>query len=224
METRLLYVLLFISTPLRRKTSRLCLVFYNSNKGGRSIPKHGLDIFDHGINREISYSWKVSQQDGRLWLACFLPSNFVVMPFKTMKTLFFSPKVLFLHNFLKKFKYWNFLTFLQKKFLNKVEGTSLRNYIFWYPFNNNVNVVNDFERIQFFRRKPIYFSRKDPNYVSFEKFNYFCRIQRKFAIIWWLKNFQIQPDANVKPGKPIHKSVDKRSFSAFWEDDFSSRL
>ena len=56
-----------------------------------------------------------------------------------------------------------------------------RNNTIWYAFYSNFATFKDFEKIQVFFEKPIYFFKKDPNFERFEESYYFSRILRQIS-------------------------------------------
>ena len=81
---------------------------------------------------------------------------------------FFFEKILFLQICCNFSNFKNFLiVFRKKNFTIKVQKTFLRKIIIWYEFFSKFATFTDFEKIEcFFSKKHIYFSNRNPNFVS----------------------------------------------------------
>ena len=140
-------------------------------------------------------------QDDRIHLAYFLPSNFKIR-------IPLEKKTSTLQSNFPNFK--SFLFFFQEIFKISVEKTFQRINIIWYIFYRKFATFTDFEKNLVFSKKNPLFSKKTSQFsYVFEKSYYF---HRKFTIVWWWKMFKFRIvfrsfcagnwQANIKKKKP----------------------
>ena len=128
------------------------------------------------------------------------------MLFNRKKTFFFKNYSSSYFNF-SKFKIFDI--FLPKNLINRLEKTFLSNDIIWYAFYSKF-----FSFGVFFRKDPIFYMKKNPNFIGLLSFGVKkFQVQNRSAIAFEVGHYQF---ANQRKRK--------RWIWAFWKDDLKKNF